>query len=110
MIKKQIGLWSRKRKSVVDRRFINSIRTQFLIVLMNVEARPLCLFSELMTLDRTVAMRMDASACARQVQKMMELAIWFLMMGIICTSSKPEVMIFFNGLYEIQTLKIYIYL
>ena len=79
---------------MVDQRFINSIRTQFLIVPMHVEARLLCLFSELMTSDRTVAMRMDASACARQVQKMTGHAIWFLTKDITCTSLKPAVIIF----------------
>ena len=65
---------------------------------MNVEERLLCLFLELMTLDKTVVLRMDATACARQVQKMMELVIWNLTMGIGCTSIKliPSVIMGFK--------------
>ena len=70
---------------------------------MNVEARLLCLFLELMTLDKTVVLRMDATACARQVQKMMELVIWNLTMGIGCTSLKliPSVIIGFKVIQPI---------
>ena len=65
---------------------------------MNVEARLLCLFSEPMTLEQTVVLWRDATACARQVQKMMELVIWNLTMGIGCTSLKliPSVIIGFK--------------
>ena len=65
---------------------------------MNVEARHLCLFLEPMTLEQTVVLWRDATACARQVQKMMELVIWNLTMGIGCTSLKliPSVIMGFK--------------
>ena len=65
---------------------------------MNVEARHLCLFLEPMTLEQTVVLWRGATACARQVQKMMELVIWNLTMGIGCTSLKliPSVIMGFK--------------
>ena len=91
----------------MDRIVYNSDRTQFLIVPMNVEARLLCLFSEPMTLEQTVVLWRDATACARQVQKMMELVIWNLTMGIGCTSLKliPSVIMGFKVIPTQNTLK-----
>ena len=94
---KKIGYWLKKRKNVMDQRFILIMKIQknpLLIVQMNVGIRRLCLSSERMTLEMTVAMIMDAPVAVRQVQHPMELAIWFLTVAIDYISLLARVNIF----------------
>ena len=65
----------KKRKNVVDQRVFKAVWLQFLSVQMNVEARRQCLVLQPMTSEGIVVLTMDAIAFAKQVQKMMGLAI-----------------------------------
>ena len=85
----------------MGQRFILIMKIQknpLLIVQMNVGIRRLCLSSERMTLEMTVAMIMDAPVAVRQVQHPMELALWFLTVAIDCISLLARV----NILHKIQ--------
>ena len=70
----------------MDQKVFKADWLQLLSVQMNVEARHRCLVSQLMTLEGIVVLTTDAIAFAKQVQKMMELAIWFQTLAIECTN------------------------
>ena len=94
---KKIGYWLKKRKNVMDQRFILIMKIQknpLLIVQMNVRIRRLCLSSGQMTSEMIVVLKMDAPVAVRQVQHPMELALWFLTVAIDCISLSARVNIF----------------
>ena len=92
---------------MVDQRVFKVVWLQYLSVQTNVEVRRRCLVLQPMTSEGIVVLTMDAIAFAKQVQKMMELAIWFLTMGIGCTSLKliPSVIIGFEVFSTHNTFK-----
>ena len=73
---------------MVGQKVIKAVWLQFLSVQINVEEKRRCLASQLMTSEGIVVLMMGAIAFAKQVQKTMELAIWFQTIAIDCTSSK----------------------
>ena len=73
---------------MVDQRVFKAVWLQYLSVQTNVEVRRRCLVLQPMTSEGIVVLTMDAIAFAKQVQKRMELAIWFRILAIDCTNSK----------------------
>ena len=77
----------------MDQRVFKAVWLQYLSVQTNVEVRRRCLVLQPMTSEGIVVLTMDAIAFAKQVQKMMELAIWFQTLAIDCTNLKLLVII-----------------
>ena len=78
---------------MAEQRDFKAVWLQFLSVQMNVEARRQCLVLQPMNSEGIVVLTMDAIAFAKQVQTMMELAIWFRTLAIDCLDLKLRVII-----------------
>ena len=76
---------------MVDQRVLKVARLQLLSVQKHVGARHRCLVSEQMISEWVAVLTRDAIAFAKQVQKMLGLAIWFRTMAIDCTNLKHRV-------------------
>ena len=72
---------------------MRAVWLQFLSVQIHVQVRRRCLVLQLMISEGIVVLTMGAIAFAKQVQTMMELAIWFRTLAIDCLDLKLRVII-----------------